>query len=555
MKKFLSVLVVALVALVACDKEPSAENYSVTFAEISCSAESSSATITTKRPTVMLNGTAVDVEESAIALIFRKADDEQVVSEFTSDGDNITFALLDLEAETHYAVKLQYDGGSRGIFLSDEVEFTTTEAEVPVPDTKFEILSSATIEIGAEGGEVIVEYLLENPKEGVELEVSATAEWIAKSTAEGSENRLSFVVQANTAEEVRSAAIRLKYDSIEHEVTVNQAAAEPEPEPTATELPYLSGIYFGNQYGATEADYNYSVVLATIENCVDIISGEQYVYPNNTYLYLDLYADSPSANYNVEFTIPEGEYHLDLECSSTAGTLGGEYTMLYIADEAEGVEIHFVDGVVKVSAEGIEARFTDEAGNSYEYTCPTATVDNSKNFVGAGMHGEFSTLEGDLAIPFDDGALYAEGYGDYYVVGKDLWTLYVDDYATGHGFVFEVLTPLSDELPTGEFTISSDLNLERMALPGYVDGYGDSMWSWYYYYDESGEIAGQAPIVEGSFTIVDNGDDTFTASFDLVDDCGNSITGECVAYFEYYDFDTMSTRATITPRTAKPARK
>ena len=123
-------------------------------------------------------------------------------------------------------------------------------------------------------------------------------------------------------------------------------------------------FYFGNQYGATEADYNYSVVLATIENCVDIISGEQYVYPDNTYLYLDLYADSPSANYNVEFTIPEGEYHLDLECSSTAGTLGGEYTMLYIADEAEGVEIHFVDGVVKVSAEGIEARFTDEAGDS-----------------------------------------------------------------------------------------------------------------------------------------------------------------------------------------------
>ena len=65
-------------------------------------------------------------------------------------------------------------------------------------------------------------------------------------------------MQANTVEEVRSAAIRLKYDSIEHEVTVNQAAAEPEPEPTATELPYLSGIYFGNQYGATEADYNYS---------------------------------------------------------------------------------------------------------------------------------------------------------------------------------------------------------------------------------------------------------------------------------------------------------
>ena len=94
-----------------------------------------------------------------------------------------------------------------------------------------------------------------------------------------------------------------------------------------------------------------------------------------------------------------------------------------------------------------------------------------------------------------------------------------------------------------------------MALPGFIDGYGDTMWSWYYYYDESGDIAGQAPIVDGSFEIVDNGDETFTASFDLVDDCGNSITGECVAYFEYYDFDTMSTRATITPRPAKPARK
>lgn len=59
------------------------------------------------------------------------------------------------------------------------------------------------------------------------------------------------------------------------------------------------------------------------------------------------------------------------------------------------------------------------------------------------------------------------------------------------------------------------------------------MWSWYALYGEDGyEVLSQAPIVDGKVTITDNGDETYTALCDLVDDLGNKITGECVAYYD-----------------------
>jgi hypothetical protein len=270
-------------------------------------------------------------------------------------------------------------------------------------------------------------------------------------------------------------------------------------------------------------------VLSNQENCLDIITGEVTLLENSTYLFLDLYASESAENLNVSFNIPEGEYVLDVTDSAVAGTIGAYYTSLYITDEVEGVEVFFVEGSVTVSAEGIEAKLYDNEGNEYHYFCPQTMVDNSDNFGPAWAPEGQSTLTGDLAVEFSNGAVYAECYGDYYVIGKNTWMYYVDDYATGDSFCFELLTDVDAAYPLGRFSISNDLNNEQMALPGYVNGDGNIIWSWYrLYYADS--VIGAAPLVGGEVVIEDNGNGTVTVTIDVVDDLGNKLTGECVAY-------------------------
>jgi hypothetical protein len=289
-------------------------------------------------------------------------------------------------------------------------------------------------------------------------------------------------------------------------------------------------------------------VLSNQENCLDIITGEVTLLENSTYLFLDLYASESAENLNVSFNIPEGEYVLDVKDSAVAGTIGAYYTSLYITDEVEGVELFFVEGSVTVTAEGIEAKLYDEAGNEHHYFCPQTMVDNSDNFGPAWAPSEQSTLTGDLEVEFLDGSIYAECYGDYYVIGKNTWMYYVDNYATGDSFCFELLMDVDATYPEGIFHISNDLNNVQMALPGYVNGDGNTMWSWYYLYDGSNDVVGAAPIVGGEVVIVNNGDDTFTVTINVEDDLGNKLTGECTAYGEFYGTRTNAARRTLHSR-------
>lgn len=424
----------------------------------------------------------------------------------------------------------------------------------PQPEVKDPVLtltSETLLEFAAEGGKGTITYTLENATEETELEAACEAEWITNLTV--GEN-VTFTVAANDVEQVRETSISVTYGGLEFAVDIKQAAKEaeptpePEPEPEYTELPYISGIYFGNSYGATENDYNYSLVLSTTENCLDIITGEVTILENSTYLFLDLYASEPAENLNISFNIPQGDYTLDATDSAVAGTIGAYYSSLYITNDVEGEEILFASGSVTVTAEGIEARLYDASGNEYHYFCPQTVVDNSNNFGPQWAPEEQSTLTEDLNVEFSDGAIYAECYGDYYVIGKNTWMYFVDDYATGDGFCFELLTDTSAEFPVGTFPVSNNLNNEQMALPGYVNSDGETMWSWYSLYDNSYSVIGSAPIVEGQITITDNGDDTFTVAIDVVDDLGYQLTGECTAYGEFYGTRATEARRTLSSR-------
>lgn len=420
----------------------------------------------------------------------------------------------------------------------------------PEPEvTTFTITSDTTFDVVAAGEDIIITYDITNPVDDAVVVATPSVEWITEYDNESAERALKFAVAENTATEARTATITLKYSDIERCVTINQAAAEVANQ--YVELEYISGIYYGNGYCASDDTYNYTVALSNIANCYDLITGDVALVENSTYLFLDLYTTTPAENYNISFNVPEGEYTFDLNDTTDPDTVGSTYSYLYITDEYSGVETQFAEGSVTVNSEGIYATFTDAEGTEYRYFCKNVSVDNSANFGPSFAPAEQSTLTGDLNVEFTDGAIYAECYDDYYVVGKYCWLVFVDDYATGSSFSFELLSETGNTLPTGVFPVSNDLNKEQMVLPGYVNGDGETMWSWYMLYDGY-DVIGSAPIVDGSISIMDNGDETYTISIDVVDDIENKITGECVAFADFY---TSTQSATRTLRHTLPSRK
>lgn len=435
-----------------------------------------------------------------------------------------------------------------------EIVINQAAAEVaPKPELDYSIiiLSDNPVHYTAEGGTCKIYYDIENPKIGVYfIDSYSTVEWIENDFYAG-EGDFSYTVKANTASEPRTGKVVLTYGEAVAEVVIYQDGKEtPAPTPTpdpsdAIVLPYMSGIYFSNQYGATEYDYNYNIVLSNMQNCVDIITGEQYVYAGYQYLCLDLYSSIPSENYNISFTLPDGLYLFDKDNTCEAGTISAKYSFFYDAT-GEGTEVFFTDGSVTVENGTIYCTLKGEDGKMYVFSSDDTDVDNSELFTSDGYYFS-TTLTGDLHIPFENPYMKGTCNYDWYVVGRNLWYVELKDNSeVYHSLQLELLVPFEDAIPEGEFLVSTDLNLEQMALPGFLNSYHDVTWSWYFT-DED-----HANIREGKVVFTKNNDGTHTVSLDFVDDEGHKITGECTTYFPTYGYLPLSS---CIVNTALPSRK
>ena len=305
----------------------------------------------------------------------------------------------------------------------------------------------------------------------------------------------------------------------------------------------VSGIYYGNQYSASEDVFNYGLVLSNQPNVYDIYSGVVTLLPNSQYLFLDLYSAVASHNYGITFKVPNGVYNLDLENSTAANTAGYEYTNMYVTNETEGVETFFKSGTVTVTDDLIEVILVGEDDKTYHIKAPNKLVDNTNNWGNGSLTGEFSTLTADLQVPFADAEaneFYAEYWSDYLCVGKNLWLIYVDDYATGDEFSLFIHTDVSKSAPIGTFPILADVSKEA-TLTGYIDSDGSSQGSFYYKLDENFEVVGFAPLKSGTVTISVNEEGVATAQVEAKDDKGNTLSGTCVTdYVTFYGPEEIS---------------
>ncbi|MBO5831450.1 MAG: hypothetical protein J6R01_07595, partial [Alistipes sp.] len=152
--------------------------------------------------------------------------------------------------------------------------------------------------------------------------------------------------------------------------------------------------------------------------------------------------------------------------------------------------------------------------------------------------GPYSTLWEDYRCNFDDHTLYYAYYGDYYEVGYMNWTFAVMPNDGEGDFVqFDVLAGANSTTEFfGEYAINDSFEAYT-SYPGYIDWDGYMVGAWYY--TEDGYT--MAPFVDGTMSVVDNGDGTVTVEFDVYDDCDNNITGSWTGAM--LSADELSTRA------------
>ena len=310
---------------------------------------------------------------------------------------------------------------------------------------------------------------------------------------------------------------------------VNQGAENVE---MAANFAYA--YYYGDQYTPGTAD-NFYLFLSDVG-----VDADGWELPNGTYDRFDLYSEL--VNKEEGLAIPYGTYTLD---SGTMDpyTISMGYSAYYVMDSdawdyaASGAPIA---GTVVVDETGVTAHIMINGGwHTVTYEGGITIVDAASGGEGGGEgDGPYSTLLEDTQCNFDDHTLYYQYYGDYYEVGNMNWTfaLIPNDF-TGDTVQFDVLAgPASTSDFFGEYTIAEGYGAYT-SYPGYIDWDGYMVGAWYY--TDDGYT--MAPFVDGTMSVVDNGDGTVSVEFDVYDDCDNNITGSWTG--KMLSADELSTRS------------
>lgn len=132
-------------------------------------------------------------------------------------GETVTFAVAENETEEARESKVVVAYGELSFEVAVKQEGKKETPKAPV----FELVSEEVMEFGQDQTLGTIEFKLENPVEGVEVEAKSNAAWVSNVTVK--ENTIEFVVAANDGA-AREAKITATYGMLEFKVTVKQAA-------------------------------------------------------------------------------------------------------------------------------------------------------------------------------------------------------------------------------------------------------------------------------------------------------------------------------------------
>ena len=386
----------------------------------------------------------------------------------------------------------------------------------------------------AEGGTGEIVYAIENPQEGLTLEVSCDfgdslgengqlllpeEEWISDITVG---ETITYSVARNNGRSDRRGAIILTYGDQECIYFVTQdAGADVFYTATTTAGSICSEDYLG------VGIHNYSVLLS-----VNGVSEEGSYYADSDYYLLDLYSDQTT--YSKTSTIPNGTYKLTAGDQLTVGSLNAEMSG-YLNTSSGGVErTALVEGEVVVSNGKIVATLKLETGKVHlvEYV---GSLEIPVYFLP--MEGGLSTLLDDHFFNIEDGVFLGCYVGDIMYQGCSTCTVYMYeylDYETGEErgdqFAFDLQLPKNSTDICGTYTAGVKVG---NFVPGSVIDWGGGYYEYQHsYYNTVGYID-FAPIRKGTI-VVEYVEDVefygelwpvYNFTIDTVDDKGNAIKG------------------------------
>ena len=381
---------------------------------------------------------------------------------------------------------------------------------------KFEITSSDTVDIGAQGGVVVVTYTLGGGDYSL-VDVATDNEAMITALNTEDQGIIRAMVAANDKYEARTAQIRISFNGETKYVAIHQEgnADAPHNEVVNIAANQLVGNYYGDNL--REGVGHYWIIL-TKDGFVDgaaVAGGE--------YFRLDLMAPMPEDMDNIR--IPDGEYTYDLSLSFD------EYTIFDIGN----TDYSWVDENMEGWALALEDASLTVSGNRFELV---AVVDGKEFHVS--FDGDYSlttsiisdcvsSLTGDAVIDVSNCTASVYSYGDYWECGYNNWCIeFVCNAGMKYGtylvidFLNKSTTDFTGRYEASGFSADDETKPDfrsNVFVPGFrVADDADLLLGSLYMVYKDGLCLSQAPLYGGTVTITANGDGTHTIVIDATDD-------------------------------------
>ena len=319
-----------------------------------------------------------------------------------------------------------------------------TKTEVDNKPSKLNITSEYPMEFSARGGEGVITFTLDNPVAGAKVTATCEAAWIKYLTVAEGENKVTFYVERNTAEEDRETTIYVNYLETPYTVKVKQSAKDITvmTYESANRLP--SAMYnlpnnnIITKFQVKDGDYIYALCLTFI-----VPEGENTLV-KGTYSVADgTINNDPELcqmmQVNVAGNEPElvGKY-IFVDGSAEIWVTGDSYQMIASLYDADGVKYSYsyegqITGIVAAEPTTVNATFCqgfayEAEGGLYEYELFLSDMDfldthaqPGGNYFKFDLYGEPGVINGNLVtIPAGSYASIEDAEEGYVFAAGDI---------------------------------------------------------------------------------------------------------------------------------------
>ena len=406
--------------------------------------------------------------------------------------------------------------------------FTACDSAEVNSDANFQLTSSNTKEVSADGGAVLFTYTIKNRVQGQLVEATVISGKDAVKNIElDTDGVIAVNVKANSSSEGRLIIVNASYGSESFEVVISQksvyggsVSGEYDVEFEGT---YLNGYYYGEEYGEGVGLYLLHIGDAPMSNAGQLYSNA---------IYYRVYANAPITNSTM---LPNGTYTFSQTDTLQTNIVVGAYSGLYYTgeDEDSTTFLTYSDAKMVVSTNKIVLELTI-AGKRHKVTFNGSLECQDVDSLGSGSTGEsseHSTFTTDRHVTFDGEHnakwVYEEGFYD---TSYSNYSILIMNKANGYVFGDTLLLDLITDNTSkdgdfdGKYTISATPG-KMVMVAGTAKG-AQPIGSWLYEYGGASATgyANYAAIVSGTAELIKNSDGTHTVILDGYDYLGNNIT-------------------------------